>query len=150
MPNFDDLKFVRLTMPEQFVLIPKYLFEQVKGASYKIERIYQFAPVAIMSPLTFIYALADKNTSIIKGVLWAEINPFSERLQVFILSVDKHYQQKNGLFTKGSQILSKTLDFLRKLQKHVGITGKIEMLAYLPKAYEKAGWKRSDKILMEK
>jgi len=147
--TFDDLKFVRLTMPEQFALIPRYLFEQVKNASYKIERLYQFAPVAMMSPLTFMYALADKNTSIIKGVLWAEINPFSEKLQVFILSVDKQYQQKDGLFVKGSQILSKTLEFLRKIQKQTGTTGTIEMLTYLPKAYEKAGWKRSDKILME-
>ncbi len=148
--KFSDLKFIRLTLPEQFNIIPRYLFEQVKGAEYKVDRLYQFGPLLLASPLTFFYALADKDTSVIKGVLWTEINPLDEQLKVHAFSVDKEYQQNmNGDFTKDSEALNTTIKFLRKLQEKNKLDSKIEIVTLRPHAYEKAGWKRSKKTLLE-
>lgn len=139
--TFSDLKFVRLTIPDQFGLIPSYLFEQVKGGEFKIDRLYQFGPMLLASPLTFFYALADKETSLIKGILWAEINPLSENLVIHTLSVNKEYQ--------GNGTLDKTLDFVRTIQKRENLR-KIQITTICPKTYErKHGWHKSKKRIME-
>lgn len=139
--KFSDLKFVRLTQPEQFSLVPRYLFEQVKGADFKIDRFYQFGPMLLASPLTFFYALADKETSLIKGILWAEINPLSENLVIHILSVNKEYQ--------GNGTLDKALDFVKTIQEKENLQ-KIQITTICPKTYErKHGWHKSKKRIME-
>lgn len=150
--KFDDLKFVRLRTDSKddpdgslahfmFSRIPSYLFEQVKGADFKIDRIYQFGPLLLASPLTFFYALVNKETSVIKGILWAEINPLSENLAIHILSVDKEYQ--------GNGTLDKALDFVRVIQKEQNLQ-KIQITTICPKTYErKHGWSESKKRIME-
>ncbi len=147
--KFEDLKFVRLTLPEQFEMVPKYLFEQVKGSDFKIDRLYQFGPMLLASPLTFLYVLIN-DESVIKGLLWAEANPLDDQLKVHAFSVDKEYQQNmNGDFSKNSEALKVTLDFLRQIQEENQLDSKIEIVTLRPRAYEKSGWKRSKKILME-
>ncbi len=159
--EFNDLKFVRLKTDVKsdpdgslaffmFNLIPRYLFEQVKGAEYKVDRLYQFGPLLLASPLTFFYVLVDKESKKVKGVLWAEINPLDEQIKVHVFTVDKEYQQNmNGDFSHDSIALKTTLDFLRKLQKENNLDSKIEIVTLRPLAYEKAGWKQSKKTLME-
>ena len=110
--KFSDLKFVRLTQPEQFNLIPPYLFEQIKSADFKIDRLYQFGPILLASSLTFFYALADKKTSLVKGLLWAEINPFCESIHVHIFSVDKEYQNDGDAMGGAIKKLNPDLDDL--------------------------------------
>lgn len=143
--EFKDLTFVRLTDPSQFNLIPQELFTQVKGADYDIGRLYQLGPLLLASPLTYFYVLVN-SSSAIKGLLWAEINPLNNTLNIHAFSADKEYQQK----TKGhSTALDITLEFLRKIQKEEKLDSRIEIVTLRPKAYEKAGWKTSKKILME-
>ena len=141
--KFEDLKFVRLTEPEQFALIPKVLFEQMKDADYKIDKLYQFGPILLMSPLTFLYVLVNKDTNIIKGILWSENNPITEKLNTLAFSIDKEYQSKNG------DALEWVKKFLKKIQKENNLTGTLDVATSRPKAYEKAGWKRSKRILLE-
>ncbi len=139
--KFSDLKFVRLTQPEQFSLVPRYLFEQAKDSDFKIDRLYQFGPIVLASPLTFFYVLAEKETSKIKGLLWCEINPFNENLMVYALSVDKEYQ--------GNGTLDETLNFIRTIQKKENLQ-KIQMATTHPKVYvEKHGWSESKKKILE-
>ncbi len=151
--TFDDLKFVRLrtdaiTDPDgslarfMFSRIPPYLFEQVKGADFKIERIYQFGPLVLMNPLTFFYALADKETEKIKGILWLSVNPFEEIFYVQMLSVNKEYQN-NG------DVLKETLGFIRSIPDYKTLKPEIIMMTKRTKAFEKEGWKRSEKVRME-
>ena len=153
--TFSDLKFVRLTQPEQFSLVPRYLFEQIKGSDFKIDRLYQFGPMLLASPLTFFYILAEKEQlekgyAPAKGILWVEINPLDDQIKIHAFSIDKEYQQNmNGDFQHDSEALKTTLDFLRKLQKENNLSNKIEIVTLRPRAYQKAGWARSKKILME-
>lgn len=141
--NFDELKFVRLTQPEQFSLIPRTLFEQIKGRNFIIDRIYQFGPIALSNPFTHLYVLAEESTAIIKGFLWAEINPYTEGLSVITFSLDKEYQSANGKAIKCAK------ELLDKIAEENKLTGKMEMVTIRPKAYEKAGWRKSEKIMME-
>lgn len=149
MKTFDELQFVRITDPNMFSLIPRKLFDQVKGSEYKIDRIYQFGAMLLASPLTFFYLLLDKDHQI-GGILWAEMNPLDDQIKVHAFSVDKEYQQNlSGKFKLNSRALKTALELLRKLQKDHGLDSKIEIVTLRPRAYEKAGWKRSKKCLME-
>jgi hypothetical protein len=139
--TIDDLKFVRLTQPQLFTLIPRYLFEQVKGASFIIERVYELGPAALANPLTLLYVLAEKKTGRIKGVLWAEVNLFNDNLVVHVYSVDKEYQ--------GNGTLAKGLEFIRLVLKGTSVD-KIQMSTNRPKAFErKQGWSPSEQTIME-
>ncbi|GAI03078.1 unnamed protein product [marine sediment metagenome] len=140
--KFEDLKFVRLTIPSQFALIPRALFEQVKGGEFKIDRLYQFGPMLLASPLTFFYALADKETALIKGVLWAEVNPFCEDIYAHIFSIDKKYQN-NGDAMGGA------IEKLREIRTKEKLSGKITSETTRLKAVERAGWRISKRINVE-
>lgn len=147
MAEFEDLKFIQLTSPDQFCLIPPYLFEQIKDSDMKLERLYQFGPALLSDPLVFLYVLAEKQTAKIKGVLWCQVNPFTEQLVVNVLSIDKEYQHNSAL--------AKTIDFVRQLQKTNELAEKIQLITTRPEAYERALEKagidiqRTKKFIME-
>lgn len=153
--EFSDLKFVRLTQPEQFSLVPRYLFEQVKESEFKIERLYEFGPILLASPFTFFYILAEKKQlekgcAPAKGIFWAEISPLDNRIKVWAFSIDKDYQQnRNGEFSRKSNAVNSVIEFIRELQKENGLDEKIEIVTYRPHFYKNAGFKKSKKILME-
>ena len=144
--KFSDLKFVRLTQPEQFSLVPRYLFEQIKGSDFKIDRLYQFGPMLLASPLTFFYILAEKEQlekgyAPAKGILWVEVNPFNDDIHVHVFSIDKEYQN-NGAMAEGI----KKVGEIRDIEQ---LNGKIVTTTTRPKAFEKAGLKKSKRIFME-
>jgi len=125
--KFEDLKFVRLTEPGQFNLIPRYLFEQVKDEDLIIDRVYQYGPHSLAHPFTFFHVLVEKDTALIKGFLWAEIDVYTNILFVNIFSVDREYQ--------GDDALKITLDFAEKIQEEQQLT-KIQMITPRPEACE--------------
>jgi hypothetical protein len=142
--NFEDLKFVRInnpgTAPEiidmVFRRIPKELFEQVKDTDFNIDLLYK-APSRFIGNLnTMFYVLTD-NEDKIKGILWAYVNILTEKIQVNILSIDKEYQFNNAL--------EKTLEFIKTWQNDL----KIECITSRPHAYEKNGWKQSERKILE-
>ena len=144
--TFSDLKFVRLTQPNQFGLIPRYLFEQVKGFDFNIDRLYQFGPILLASPLTFLYILADKKqlekgSAIPKGILWAEVNPFNEDINAHTFSIDRKYQ--------GNGAIAGVIEKLKEIIRTEKLVGKIIGFTIHPKVFERAGMKKSKKIIME-
>lgn len=147
--KFDDLKFVRLTRPEQFSLIPQYLFKQVKDRDFSIDRIKEFGPVLLASSLTFLYILAEKEQlaegyAPAKGVLWLTVNPFEEVFYVELLSVDKEYQGNKGDTLRG------VVNFIQSIPEYKSLKPKIVMTTKHIKAFEKVGWKQSKKVRMIK
>ena len=145
--SFNDLNFVLInnpgTSPEiidmVFRRIPKELFEQIKDFEFNIELLYQTPSSFINNINTRFYVLTDSEEKI-KGILWAYVNVLTEKIQINILSVDREFQFGNAL--------ERTLEFVKSWQgKDENIT--IEIVTKKPGAYEKAGLKRSKKILME-
>ena len=145
--SFNDLSFVLInnpgTLPEiidmVFRTIPKELFEQIKDFEFNIELLYQTPSSFINNINTRFYVLTDGEDKI-KGILWAYVNVLTEKIQINVLSVDREFQFGNAL--------EKTLEFVKTWQgKDENIT--IEIVTKKPSAYEKAGLKRSKKILME-
>ncbi len=149
MSDFNELQFIRLTQPEQFGLIPRYLFEQVQehDPDVIIENIYKFGPMQLTSSLNFLYVMVDDTTTI-KGVMWANINEFSEHLEVNMLSVDKEYQN--------SDACKVSLEFLQEIQKTHNLR-KIRMMTQRGKhykdkyerVYKKHGMTEAAVIIME-
>ena len=144
MPDFEDLKFVRITgTPEiidmVFRRIPRELFEQVKDVEFNIDLLYKAPSRFIGNVNTRFYVLTDE-ADVIKGILWAYINILTEKIQVNIFSVDKEYQFGNAL--------EKTLEFVRSWQgKDESL--KIEIITTEPSTYEKLGWKSSEQVILE-
>lgn len=147
--NFENLQFVRLTHPDMFRFIPRYLFEQVKDNTpdINIENLYLFGPAQLASEKTFLYIMFD-GSNVIKGMLWAAINEFTDNLEVNILSVDNDYQ--------GNSACKTSLDFLQDIKENHKLK-KIRMMTTRGKAYtdkyervyKKAGLKESNVVILE-
>lgn len=142
MKSFKNLKFVRLTEPSQFALIPRKLFEQVKGIRLIVDRVYQFGPGMMQSPTTFLYVLAEINTALIKGVLWATINPLTDMLNCCFLSVDKEYQS--------NEAVEETHKLMKSIVESFNLVG-IEFVTTRPRAFiKKCGdCKQTKKAIIE-
>ena len=132
--NIDNLEFVRIKTPEMFSLIPKRLFKNAK-ADFDIDKLYDLSYMFIQSPCTQFYIMIYKGE--IHGILWAWINIFSDIIHVNVLSIDKEY--------KSGKTIKKCLRFVQSWSKKA----KIEFITKRPKPYEKLGFHRSNKILME-
>lgn len=141
MPDIKDLKFSKRMY--SFERIPKYLFEQVEGLDKAtIDRIYQNGPLFATSPTTIIRVLLDE-LHVIKGVLWANFDIIENIFFIKLLTVDKEYQSPNG------KLMNKAKDFLFGLGDDPDIRKEICFLTTHPKAYQRAGAKRSKRIRME-
>lgn len=139
MAKFSDLKFVRTY---DFRHIPRYLCDQTKELDKEtVDRLYRFGGTMFRSPVTLLYVLLDE-VHVIKGVLWAEVSIIDAAIYVYLLSVDKEYQS-NG------QLIREAADFLLNLETGPEIKKEIRFQTIHPDAYEKAGVKRSKRILME-
>ena len=142
----DELKFIPLTMPQMFSLIPKRLFEQLDGAAFKVKNLYEYGPHLIASGCVFIYVLADDNNEI-HGLLWMQHDILSDELFIPMLSVDKDYQQ-DFLATR-NPLFDKCLDKAREIISARGLSNRIRIVTKRPKAYVRAGWKESEMLTME-
>ena len=76
MATIDELKWIRIY---DFNLIPKYLFDQVKGLNFPMKRVYEFGNDIAKNPFTLLYALADESHRI-RGFLWASVNPLDQSI----------------------------------------------------------------------
>ena len=93
------------------------------------------------NPTNFIFVFYDEE-NIIHGVLWSHVNLLSENIYVSLLSVDEEYQGVNGAAIDASYRLLDEIRIQGGLKKIIWSTTR-------PKAYEKHGFKRSKKIIME-
>ena len=135
MKDFNELQFVRITNAEMFWMIPRKLFDDIKEKSYDVDMLYKMAG-QYLSPTSFMFLLVDADAQI-KGFLWFYLNLLNKKAQVNILTVDSEYQ--------GSMAIQKTAEFIKSLDKDLTI----EIMTSRPKAFEKAGFKRSETLIME-
>jgi len=122
-------------------LVPRRLFEQIKGVEWNIDRLYAMSENICSNPTNLIYVLFDDD-KIIHGLVWAQVNILNENLYVMILSVDEEYQGANGAAIDAAALLLNSIRQEANLKKIIWTTTR-------PKAYEKHGFKRSKKIIME-
>ena len=152
--KFSDLKFVRLTQPEQFSLVPRYLFEQVKRKDWDVEDLYKYGPAFLEGIFNFFYVLAEKEQiqkgyAPVKGVLWATIDPVTKTMCVNIFSIDKEYQKPQGQAMAGAIAhLRKGKDELRS-NGSMNLRDKFLWSTARPKAFERIGAKRYYRQIME-
>jgi RimJ/RimL family protein N-acetyltransferase len=135
-PKGTQLKFVLI---DDIRIVPRYLFEQVEGMNYDIDRLYEWANIMLKPPFNFIGVFIDKEKAV-KGVLVASFNPISNSLYAHILSVDKEYQRKG--------IVSEATGILRKFKTKIG-ADKIMFSTVVPEKFETKGYVRSNFIPME-
>ena len=100
-----QLQFVRLFEAGSLNRVPRQLFEQVKGRSWSVERLYRLAPLFLGNNTTVFWVLEDEN-QMVKGVLWAVIDILSQKLNVIVFSVAEEYRDACNVKT--------ARDFLRQ------------------------------------
>ena len=132
----DDLKFIRAY---DFRLIPRRLFDQVKGSNYRVDKILEFNQIITANNAQLLYVMVTDD-SVIHGFLWAEFDPVCQWVYVKLLSVDKDFQD--------SHQVENAIDFLRDELADSG-ANRIVMATTRPDAYEKQGMKPIDTTFME-
>ena len=136
MKNFDDLNFVQITSVEMFRILPRELFDQMTDKFYDIDLFFLLLPQYLFNPCNFMYALLDDEGKP-KGFLWFIANVLNKTITVATLTIDKEYQ--------GSNAIKKTADFIKSVDKEA----KIVIMTNRPKAFERAGFRKSKNIRME-
>jgi len=156
MPDISELQFTRIV---DIQLIPRELFEQVDGLDENaIDLIYSLgagiftipAPslyekgkfVKILSPFVWLVVLQDAEHKI-KGFLWAEINVFEKHIFIQMCSIDKKYQSASNVVSK------EITNYLFNLPIDKKYKSKIVMATAHPKVFERYGWKKRKRVLME-
>ena len=149
--KFSDLTFRQLM---DFNFVPRYLLEQMKDKDYDVDRIYYYGQLFIRSPFNFLFAMTNKDY-VIKGILWVTIDPVTELMGVNVFSVDKEYQS-NGKESEARDISYKFLkeEFPQKYQQHlaaIGVNLRPTILGTTtrPEAWERSGFKRYHRVIME-
>ena len=148
--QFIELSFERVIIVNAFRWIPAYLFEQVKDYDFSMGQLLKLGASVCGDPLTYIYVLTDERR-LIKGVLWARVDYVDEIFGVYLLSVDKQYQS--------GDVIGECLKFMRELRDterpkllkgwEINLKNKIRIITDRPAAYEKAGFKKSKRMIME-
>lgn len=144
--NVDDLKWVRLFNP---TLIPRYLVEQVKDRDYEVDDFFKYQElnclmqkdgVPTLNPFNHLYALVNPK-NIVKGYMWASIDPLSKEMIINTFSVAKEYWHHG----EAIKVLSSHVkEILKKLK-----ISKVYWLTTSPKHSKKFGFKASKSVLMQ-
>lgn len=129
------LKYIPI---QDFLLIPRYLIEQIEPADFNIENLYKLSPLVCASPYNLLGAFAKEGE--IKGYMWGSINPITEKIVIHHLSIDKEFQ--------GNGIIKEATDILKKIQAEFGLKG-IMFTTIKPEVFESAGYIKSELITME-
>jgi len=130
------LKYIPVT---DFLLIPRYLMEQIKPSDIEIDHVYAMSAEITSSPFNILGVFANKNSEV-KGFLWGMINPLDMKIHIVMLSVDKEYQ--------GKGIIPETTGILRKIMERYGLKA-IVFKTMHPRLFRKYGYKQTDEVFME-
>lgn len=138
----DELKFIKVLIPENVRLIPKKLIESVKGNYYTPEQFFKYQEQQIKdeNPYNLLFILINKSKQI-EGYLWCELSQFDNSLFVNTFSISKEY------WFKGKSI-PKVIEFLNELKSKFN-SPRVFWITVNPKFFEKNGFKRSKNVLME-
>lgn len=158
MPDINELKFLRLIIAEAFNAIPRRLFESIKEIdSEVIDRIYANSADIMTIPVVdqqnklvgripaqsvWVAVMLDIG-KVVKGFVWMEFDVIEQRVFVQACAVDKEYQSSDG------SVIQKVVDYIRNLNLTEEMKNNIQFTTTRPMAFEKVGWKRSKKVLME-
>lgn len=146
----NDLQFVRVIDPNIFRVIPRKLFEQIKGYEFDIGKLIRYGASIATHPLTYMFVLTDAANKI-QGILWSRVDVVDEMFEVYLFSVERKYQN--------SGILAQVLKFMRELQEQqrpilkkafdINLKDKILLVTTKPKGYMKLGAVYSKRIILE-
>ena len=146
MSDETELQFIRIFTADH---IPKDLIEQVKDRDYPVERYIKYLESSLLiqtkegptlNPLNHVYVVTDKDKHVV-GYLWFTIDSLSEALFV------QHYSMKKEYWNSKKSI-PMVKEFLKEIRDGAGLK-KVFWLTSRPKAYEKHGFKRSKRVLIE-
>jgi hypothetical protein len=138
--EIDDLKWIRSFSAD---IIPRYLIEQIKDKDFSVEDFYKYQNLNCLidgskgpslNPFNHLYILVNKE-NVVKGFLWALIDPLSKDMIVNTFSMDNEYWY-------GGKSMKKAIDHVKEIIKKLNIK-KVYWLTNYPKQSERYGFKRS-------
>jgi len=132
--------FVRVVDLAVFRRIPRRLFEQVRGRSWSVDRLYEFAPVFLADETNNYFWIFESDRRI-EGILWAVIDALSEKLNVIVCSgiVPEDAHRFLRRFTK---------DF-NAANSGIALKEKINWLTTQPEMFNKMGGNALKTVMVE-
>lgn len=138
----EDLKFIKILIPENVRLIPKELIESVKGRLFSVEQFYKYQEDQAKheNAANLLYVLMGKDKKI-EGYLWLEMNQLDKSLFVNTFSISKKYWYKG-------KAMYKAVDWVEKIKnKHA--CPRVFWCTVNERFFVKHGFKKSQTVLME-
>lgn len=142
--SFNDLIFVKYTK-QDFYEIPKYLFEQVEGRSWTVERLYTYAHIFLKNKSMYFWVFEDDEQ--IKGVLWFVIDVLSEKVNVIVFSVDEEYKENSLEIVR--KFLHNFIEKYNELTEKTKLKERINWVTNRPEVFEKLGGHIPETIMVE-
>lgn len=136
-----ELQPVRFTQSAMFNLIPKELWRQVAETddTLILENVYRFGPAMLATPFTFFYGILDDDKVV--GFFWSNIDVFTNRLNIYYMSIEKKYQQ-NGIVPKFKELAKFICDTYN-------LSAIYQVYSLHPKIAKRYGGKESSCHIME-
>lgn len=135
-PSGTGLKFTRI---KDFGLVPRRLVEDVKPKDCDPDALYAWGPAICADPRTLLGVFADRE-SLVRGFLWATVNPLDRRIHVQMLSVDREF--------RGRGIVKEAKGILDRVKSETGAVGLV-FRTVRPELFTGLGFIRSETVIME-
>ena len=142
-----ELKFIKITSPDIFRLIPKHLFEQIGGRSWQVDRLLKMNPLSLISGCNYFWVLVN-NDSEVKGILWAVIDVLSEKLNVIAFEIDEEYQCESDI-EMALQFLRSAIKEFNLLDSGTVLKDKINWVTNDPEKFKQFGGAMPETVLIE-
>jgi len=131
------MEFIRVNGIESFNRIPRYLFEQIKGRSWSVDRLFEYADSIISNPSTLFWVVEDGNKQI-KGILWIVIDVLSRKLNVIAFYTEMDIPT-----------IIEVRDFLRGIASGLELKEKINWVTNEPEKLKEIGGEIPETIIVE-
>jgi hypothetical protein len=135
MEDAKELKFIRITNKDELSLVPIYLFEQVKGRSWDVDRLLQMDILA--SEAIFFWGLIN-NKNEVKGFLWITLDYLSEKINVIAFEVDNEYQSETDI-QMALEFLRNNIKSFNAISQDIKLKEKINWLTNDPDKFKPYG-----------
>lgn len=135
-PGGTGLRFTRI---RDFGLIPRRLVEQVEPRECDPDALCAWGPSICADPRTLLGVFADAK-DLVRGFLWATVNPLDRRIHVQMLSVDEEF--------RGRGIVREAKGILDRVKSETGAVGLV-FRTTRPELFTGLGFIPSETLIME-
>jgi hypothetical protein len=145
MKDPKELKFIRITNVDEFSLVPTYLFEQIKGRSWCVDRLLRM-DIFASNAISFWVLVNNKHET--KGFLWTTMDFLSEKINVIAFEIDNEYQSETDI-QMALGFLRNNIKSFNTISQDIKLKEKINWVTNDPDKFKLYGGRVPETIMVE-